>query len=91
MHEIPDLKDGASWAALEYAKNLRDPDAGRSYSSGQRMREEPQDVTICIAGISYSDKTKYRACAVMECVATRGSGSSDPVLARLTGVCTPRH
>lgn len=80
MHEIPDLKDGASWAALEYAKNLRDPDAGRSYSSGQRMREEPQDVTICIAGISYSDKTKYRACAVMECVATRGSGILTPCL-----------
>lgn len=68
VHELPELKDGASWAALEYAKNLRDPATNRTLSNGKPLAREPQDVVICIAGISYSDKTKYRACAVMQCV-----------------------
>jgi hypothetical protein len=68
VHELPELKDGASWAALEYAKNLRDPATSRILSNGKPLAREPQDVVICIAGISYSDKTKYRACAVMQCV-----------------------
>ncbi|KWU44372.1 hypothetical protein RHOSPDRAFT_18102 [Rhodotorula sp. JG-1b] len=66
VHELPELKDGASWAALEYAKNLRDPATSRTLSNGKPLAREPQDVVICIAGISYSDKTKYRACAVMQ-------------------------
>ncbi|GAA5989981.1 hypothetical protein JCM10908_002407 [Rhodotorula pacifica] len=66
VHELPELKDGASWAALEYAKNLRDPASNRTSSDGTPLVREPQDVVICIAGISYSDKTKYRACAVMQ-------------------------
>ncbi|GAA5877846.1 hypothetical protein JCM3774_000194 [Rhodotorula dairenensis] len=66
VHELPELKDGASWAALEYAKNLRDPASNRTLSTGEPLDRAPQDVVICIAGISYSDKTKYRACAVMQ-------------------------
>lgn len=66
VHELPELKDGASWAAFEYAKNLRDPATSRTLSNGKPLDREPQDVVICIAGISYSDKTKYRACAVMQ-------------------------
>lgn len=44
-------------------------------SNGRSLNAEPQDVVICIAGISYSDKTKYRACAVMQyisCPSSRG-------------------
>ncbi|CEQ41734.1 SPOSA6832_03485, partial [Sporobolomyces salmonicolor] len=63
---LPVLKDGASWAALEYAKNIRDPMHRRTLSDGTFTDSEPQDVIICIAGIAYSDKTKYRSCAVME-------------------------
>ncbi|GAA6018836.1 hypothetical protein JCM11491_006880 [Sporobolomyces phaffii] len=60
------LKDGASWAALEYGKNIRDPLTRRTLSNGTYTDQEPQDVVICIAGIGYSDKTKYRSSAVME-------------------------
>ncbi|GAA5985969.1 hypothetical protein JCM5350_007825 [Sporobolomyces pararoseus] len=60
------LKDGASWAALEYGKNIRDPLTRRMLSDGTFTDKEPQDVVICIAGIGYSDKTKYRSSAVME-------------------------
>lgn len=60
------LKDGASWAALEYGKNIRDPVTRRVLSNGVYTDKEPQDVVICIAGIGYSDKTKYRSSAVME-------------------------
>ncbi|GAA6021477.1 hypothetical protein JCM10207_005771, partial [Rhodosporidiobolus poonsookiae] len=63
---LPSLKDGASWAALEYAKNIRDPRQRRALSDGGVSEREPQDVVICVAGIAYSDKTKYRSCAVME-------------------------
>jgi len=63
---LSDLKDGASWAALEYAKNIRDPQSRRMTSDGHSTSAEPQDVMICIAGIGYSDKTKYRSSAVME-------------------------
>ncbi|GAA5923090.1 hypothetical protein JCM3775_007434 [Rhodotorula graminis] len=66
VHELPALKDGASWAALEYAKNLRDPAQRMRFSDGSRCDKEPVDVVICVAGIAYSDKTKYRASATME-------------------------
>ncbi|GAA5857422.1 hypothetical protein JCM9279_002506, partial [Rhodotorula babjevae] len=66
VHELPALKDGASWAALEYAKNLRDPATRARFSDGSTCDKEPVDVVICIAGIAYSDKTKYRASATME-------------------------
>ena len=77
------FKDGASWvrahkvdsaeqlltsvpqAALEYAKNVRD--TGRLLSTGGSVPNDPVDVTICIAGITFSDKTKYRSSAVMQC------------------------
>jgi hypothetical protein len=62
------LKDGASWAALEFGKNIRDPLTRRMLSDGSFTNKEPQDVVICIAGIGYSDKTKYRSSATMECV-----------------------
>ena len=75
MHELPTLKDGASWAALEYAKNLRDPATRARFSDGSTCDKEPVDVVICIAGIAYSDKTKYRASATMECVASSLSAS----------------
>ncbi|GAA6063596.1 hypothetical protein JCM10212_000990 [Sporobolomyces blumeae] len=63
---LSELKDGASWAALEFAKNIRDPNTRRTLSNGTFTDQEPQDVVICIAGIAYSDKTKYRSSAVME-------------------------
>ncbi|BGO95444.1 hypothetical protein NBRC10512_001412 [Rhodotorula toruloides] len=66
VHELPALKDGASWCALEYAKNLRDPRTRRVLSDGSTAKTDPKDVVISIAGIAYSDKTKYRSCAVME-------------------------
>lgn len=53
-------------AALEYAKNIRD--TGRALSTGGEVTKDPVDVTICVAGISYTDKTKYRSSAVMKCV-----------------------
>lgn len=61
------LKDGASWAALEYAKNIRSPE-GKSLSGegGGTIEGDLPDVTIAIAGISYTDKTKYRSGAVMK-------------------------
>ncbi|KAI5480683.1 glycerol-3-phosphate-acyltransferase [Pseudohyphozyma bogoriensis] len=58
------LKDGASWAALEYAKNIREK--GRTLSDGGEVPADPVDVTICVAGISYTDKTKYRSSVVMK-------------------------
>ncbi|GAA5846307.1 hypothetical protein JCM11251_008027 [Rhodosporidiobolus azoricus] len=63
---LPALKDGASWAALEYAKNIRDPASRRTLSDGSSTDVEPRDVVICVAGIAYSDKTKYRSSAVMQ-------------------------
>lgn len=59
MPGIKELKDGASWAALEYAKNVREK--GRSISTGGEVGADPKDVTICIAGITYTDKSKYRS------------------------------
>ncbi|SCV72966.1 BQ2448_6891 [Microbotryum intermedium] len=62
---LPQLKDGASWAALEYHKNVREK--GRLLSNGvDSVDEDPQELTICIAGISYTDKSKYRSAVVME-------------------------
>ncbi|SCZ94813.1 BZ3500_MvSof-1268-A1-R1_Chr12-1g03675 [Microbotryum saponariae] len=62
---LPQLKDGASWAALEYHKNVREK--GRLLSNGiDSVDEDPQELTICLAGISYTDKSKYRSAVVME-------------------------
>lgn len=78
---LPTLKDGASWAALEYSVNIRGARAagapeevgegnvkgkGRELSSGGEVKEEPRDVTICVAGINFTDKTKYRSSAIMQ-------------------------
>ncbi|GAA5866505.1 hypothetical protein JCM8547_000646 [Rhodosporidiobolus lusitaniae] len=64
---LPSLKDGASWAALEYAANIRSPSSCSLLSDGSPSpNPSPQDVIICVAGIAYSDKTKYRSSAVME-------------------------
>ncbi|ORY54383.1 hypothetical protein BCR35DRAFT_310386 [Leucosporidium creatinivorum] len=78
---LPTLKDGASWAALEYSVNIRGARAagepeevsegsakgkGRELSSGGEVKEEPKDVTICVAGINFTDKTKYRSSAIMQ-------------------------
>ncbi|KAM0786004.1 hypothetical protein ACM66B_006822 [Microbotryomycetes sp. NB124-2] len=64
MTALPPLKDGASWAALEYAANIRR--TGKQLSDGTYVKHEPQDVVICIAGINFTDKTKYRSSAVMQ-------------------------
>ncbi|KAK4048505.1 hypothetical protein OIV83_004673 [Microbotryomycetes sp. JL201] len=51
MTSMAPLKDGASWAALEYATNVRT--TGRQLSDGTYVKHEPQDVVICIAGIKF--------------------------------------
>ncbi|KAK4053595.1 hypothetical protein OIO90_003834 [Microbotryomycetes sp. JL221] len=64
MTALPPLKDGASWAALEYAINVRR--TGKQLSDGTFVKHEPKDVVICIAGINFTDKTKYRSSAIMQ-------------------------
>jgi hypothetical protein len=54
--------------ALEYAKNLRQQ--GATTSTGEKV-SNVRDVIICVIGITYTDKTKYRSCAVLECVEAR--------------------
>lgn len=34
---------------------------GRSLSTGGEVKEDPKDVSICIVGITYTDKSKYRS------------------------------
>ena len=41
MPGITAFKDGASWAALEYAKNIRTK--GRELSTGGEVKMEPKD------------------------------------------------
>lgn len=50
---IQGVKDGVSWAALEYAKNIR-TEGGKG-----------EDVAIVVAGISHTDKTRYRSSIVV--------------------------
>lgn len=67
---LPALKDGASWAALEYSVNIRggEKGKGRQLSGGGEVTEQPSDVVICVAGINFTDKTKYRSSAIMQYV-----------------------
>ena len=59
------LKDGASWAALEYSVNIRRDDA-KTLSDGTKIKSEPQDVVVVVAGLNFTDKTKYRSSAMMQ-------------------------
>lgn len=62
----PTLTSRTRQAALEYAKNIRD--TGNALSDGGFSADPPQNVVIVVAGISYTDKTKYRSSAVVQCV-----------------------
>lgn len=44
------IKDGASWTALEYAKNLREQ--GATMSTGVKL-DNVKDVSIVVVGITY--------------------------------------
>lgn len=65
---LPTLKDGVSWAALEYSVNIRaeGKGKGRELSDGKFVKEDPRDVVICIAGINFTDKSKYRSSATLQ-------------------------
>jgi len=52
------IKEGASWAALEYGKNIREVDT----------QSKAKDVQIVVASIVYTNKTKYRERAIVTCV-----------------------
>jgi glycerol-3-phosphate O-acyltransferase / dihydroxyacetone phosphate acyltransferase len=51
------VKDGASWAALEYMKWCKEE--GKDVQGAK-------EITVVPAGIVYTDKTKYRSVAIME-------------------------
>lgn len=51
------MKDGASWAALEYIKWVAE--GGTNINNGKEL-------LIIPAGITYTDKSKYRSSAVIE-------------------------
>lgn len=54
------IKEGASWAALEYAKNIRAVD-------GEAKRDPAvKDPQVIVASIVYTQKTNYRSRAVMQ-------------------------
>lgn len=61
------IKEGASWAALEYAKNIR---------SQESPGKSAKDVNVVVASIVYTQKTNYRSRAVMQYV---GSAESNAV------------
>lgn len=48
---LPHLKDGASWAALEYAR----------WEANEKPRGEPKGVVIVPLGIVYTDKANYQS------------------------------
>lgn len=50
------VKDGASWSALEFAKWARE----------NKTHKKP--LVVLPAGIVYTDKAKYRSRVVVECV-----------------------
>jgi hypothetical protein len=54
-------------AALEYGKNIRQADGDKT-TGHQKLKHPPQDVKICVAGITYTEKDKYRSRVVMEYV-----------------------
>ncbi|KAK9894996.1 hypothetical protein P389DRAFT_87369 [Cystobasidium minutum MCA 4210] len=54
---LQEIKDGASWAVLEYAKNLR--------NDLEAMKAGSKDATVVVASIVYTKKTNYRTRAIM--------------------------
>lgn len=62
---IMQVKDGASWAALEYAKWA---------TSEEGKRKNAQPLSVIPAGLVYTNKSKYRSCAIMEYVAVFAQG-----------------
>ena len=57
LPRIVQVKDGAAWAALEYLKWI---------SEGGKNANNGKELIIVPAGITYTDKTKYRSSAVIE-------------------------
>lgn len=57
-HLIP-LKDGTSWAALEYVRYLRGTEENKGAKKGRKA-------VIVPVGIAYVDKTKYRSRVVVQ-------------------------
>ncbi|PCH35853.1 acyltransferase [Wolfiporia cocos MD-104 SS10] len=55
---IVQVKDGAAWAALEYAKLARE--------NPELIQKGTGDVKVITAAIVYTNKTKYRSNAIME-------------------------
>ncbi|KAI0339278.1 hypothetical protein BDW22DRAFT_1361799 [Trametopsis cervina] len=49
--QIPHIKDGASWAALEYAR----------WQKGKSLKAEDMNLTIVPVGIVYTDKARYQS------------------------------
>lgn len=56
---IMQVKDGASWAALEYTK-------WATSEEGKRRNAKP--LSLIPAGLVYTNKSKYRSSAIMEYV-----------------------
>lgn len=56
---IMQVKDGASWAALEYSK-------WATSEEGKRKNAKP--LSLIPAGLVYTNKSKYRSSAIMEYV-----------------------
>lgn len=61
LDRAADRVDGEHKTALEYAKNLRDPET-KDLQGVQR----PRDAQIVVAGITYVDKSKYRSGVCMQ-------------------------
>ena len=57
LPRIVQVKDGASWSALEYLKWVAD--GGKNINNGKEL-------VIVPAGITYTDKSKYRSSAIVE-------------------------
>ncbi|CCA73592.1 related to glycerol-3-phosphate-acyltransferase-Laccaria bicolor [Serendipita indica DSM 11827] len=57
LPRIVQVKDGASWSALEYMKWVAE--GGKNTNNGKEL-------VIIPAGITYTDKSKYRSSAVIE-------------------------
>jgi glycerol-3-phosphate O-acyltransferase/dihydroxyacetone phosphate acyltransferase len=57
LPRIVQVKDGASWAALEYVKWV---------AEGAKNKNNGKELVIIPAGITYTDKSKYRSSAVIE-------------------------
>ncbi|KAG8812462.1 hypothetical protein FRB91_011427 [Serendipita sp. 411] len=57
LPRIVQVKDGASWSALEYLKWIH---------QGGKNTNKGQELVVVPAGITYTDKSKYRSSAVIE-------------------------